>query len=192
MYLEAARFLRMRIRSLVDSCDDGGADRPGGGEEDDEYDNDVSYLVNEGEESGEASCRPARGGARARREGGRRIHRPDSGSGRLPPGRVADGALGRLAFFLSEARPIASSAAKDVDDARLWLRWAEISQQMADASTSSSVDAVRVIGDTVAHLHPPAGVEAHSSAPPTRPYVDIDGADATLDVARSIIAQDPR
>ena len=48
MYLEAARFLRMRIRSLVDSCDDGGADRPGGGEEDDEYDNDVSYLVNEG------------------------------------------------------------------------------------------------------------------------------------------------
>ena len=55
--------------------------------------------------------------------------------GRLPPGRVADGALGRLAFFLSEARPIASSAAKDVDDARLWLRRAEISsQQMADAS----------------------------------------------------------
>ena len=77
--------------------------------------------------------------------------------GRLPPGRVADGALGRLAFFLSEARPIASSAAKDVDDARLWLRWAEISQQMADAPTSSSVDAVWGIGDTVAHLHPPAG-----------------------------------
>ena len=58
--------------------------------------------------------------------------------------------------------------------------------------TSSSVDAVRGIGDTVAHLHPPAGVEAHSSAPPTRPYVDIDGADATLDVARSIVARDPR
>ena len=41
-------FLRVRIRSLVDSGDDAGADRPGGGEEDDEYDNDVSYLVNEG------------------------------------------------------------------------------------------------------------------------------------------------
>ena len=58
--------------------------------------------------------------------------------------------------------------------------------------TSSSVDAVRGIGVTVAHIHPPAGVEAHSSAPPTRPYVDIDGADATLDVARSIVARDPR
>ena len=56
MYLEAARFLRVRIRSLVDSGDDAGADRPGGGEED------VSYLVNEGEDatgSGEASRRPS-------------------------------------------------------------------------------------------------------------------------------------
>ena len=55
-------FLRVRIRSLVDSGDDAGADRPGGGEEDDEYDNDVSYLVNEGEDatgSGEASRRPS-------------------------------------------------------------------------------------------------------------------------------------
>ena len=42
--------------------------------------------------------------------------------------------------LLSEA--VASSAAKDVDDARLWLRWAKISQQMADALTSSSVDVV--------------------------------------------------
>ena len=58
---------------------------------------------------------------------------------------------------------------------------------MADASDVVVVGrcgAVRGIGDTVAHLHPPAGVEAHSSAPPTRPCVDIDGADATLDVSQ--------
>ena len=44
---------------------------------------------------------------------------------------VADGPR-EAGVLLSEA--VASSAAKDVDDARLWLRWAEISQQMADAS----------------------------------------------------------
>jgi hypothetical protein len=44
---------------------------------------------------------------------------------------VADGPR-KACVLLSEA--VASSAAKDVDDARLWLRWAEISQQMADAS----------------------------------------------------------
>jgi len=103
--------------------------------------------------------------------------------GRLTPGRVADGALGRLAFFLSEAdrlvrregrrrRPPLASTGRDITS-----RWRM-------RPTSSSVDAVRGIGDTVAHLHPPAGVEAHSSAPPTRPYVDIDGADATLDVSQ--------
>ena len=102
---------------------------------------------------------------------------------------IADGPP-EAGVILSEA--VASSAAKDVDDARLWLRWAEISQQMADASdvVVGRCGAVRGIGDTVAHLHPPAGVEAHSSAPPTRPYVDIDGADATFDVARSIVARD--
>jgi len=44
---------------------------------------------------------------------------------------VADGPR-KACVLLSEA--VASSAVKDVDDARLWLRWAEISQQMADAS----------------------------------------------------------
>ena len=107
-----------------------------GREEDGNYDNGVSYLVNE-----ERRCHGERRGVvppqleevhERAAEGGRRIHRPDSGSARLPPGRRGR-ALGRLAFFLSEA--VASSAAKDVDDARLCLRRAEISsQQMADAS----------------------------------------------------------
>jgi hypothetical protein len=100
---------------------------------------------------------------------------------------VADGPR-KACVLLSEA--VASSAVKDVDDARLWLRWAEISQQMADASDVVVGRCGAGIGDTVAHLHPPAGAEAHSSAPPTRPYVDIDGADATFDVARSIVARD--
>lgn len=144
MYLEAARFLRMRIRSLVDSGDDAGADRPGGGEEDDEYDNDVSYLVNEGEDATGA----ARRHAALLEEVHVRAAREDVASTALILDRVdyllgvADGPR-EAGVLLSEA--VASSAAKDVDDARLWLRWAEISQQMADASTSSSVDAVRAL-----------------------------------------------
>jgi len=144
MYLEAARFLRMRIRRLIDSGDDAGADRVGGGEEDDEYDNDVSYLVNEDEDVTVA----ARRHAALLEEVYERAAREDVASTALILDRVdyllgvADGPR-EACVLLSEA--VASSAAKDVNDARLWLRWAEISQQMADASTSSSVDAVRAL-----------------------------------------------
>ena len=89
--------------------------------------------------------------------------------------------LGEAGVLLS-SEAVASSAAKDVDDARLWLRLGR--DIPADGGCVDVVvgrcGAVRGIGDTVAHLHPQTGVEAHSSAPPTRPYVDIDGADATL------------
>ena len=96
---------------------------------------------------------------RAPRGEGRRIRRPDSGSGRLPPGRRGRG-LGE-AGVLPSSEAVASSAAKDGRRRTAFgFDWAEISQQVADARpTSSSVDAVpvRVIGDTVAHLHPPGG-----------------------------------
>ena len=103
---------------------------------------------------------------------------------------IADGPP-EAGVILSEA--VASSAAKDVDDARLWLRLGrDIPADGGCVRRRRRSMRCGGIGDTVAHLHPPAGVEAHSSAPPTRPYVDIDGADATLDVARSIVARDPR
>ena len=124
---------------------------------------------------------------------GRLIRRPDSGSGRLPPGRRGRG-LGEAGVLPSEA--VASSAAEDVDDApplasigprypsrwRMHVRRRRRSMRVRRGSlaTPSPISILR------------AGVEAHSSAPPTRPYVDIDGADATLDVARSIVARDPR
>ena len=49
----------------------------------------------------------------------------------------------KAGVLLSEA--IVSSAAKDVDNARLWLWWAEISQQIADALKSSSGDVVQAL-----------------------------------------------
>jgi hypothetical protein len=55
---------------------------------------------------------------------------------------VADGPQ-KAGVLLSEA--IASYAAKVVDDSRLRIRWAEISQQIADALTLSSGDEVQAL-----------------------------------------------
>ena len=143
MFLEGACFLRRRIRRLIDSGNED-ADREGGGDEDGEYDGDVSYLVDEGEDA----TGSARRHAALLEEVYERAAREDVTSTALILDRVdyllsvADGPR-NASVLLSEA--VASSAAKDVDDPRLWLRWAEISQQIADASTSSPGDVVQAL-----------------------------------------------
>ena len=58
IYLEGARFLHMRIQCLIDSGDKY-LDCEGGGEEYYEYNNDVSYLVDEDKDTTGASRRHA-------------------------------------------------------------------------------------------------------------------------------------
>ena len=58
IYLEGARFLHMRIQCLIDSGDKY-LDCEGGGDEYYEYNNDVSYLVDEDKDTTGASRRHA-------------------------------------------------------------------------------------------------------------------------------------
>ena len=110
----------------------------GGGDGDNKYD------VEEGGDAtglGTASCHPC---SRRRMstcgEKGPHINHPDSRSSRLLHLlSVADGP--RNASVLPN-KAIASSAAKDVDDAHLGLQWAEISQEIAQSLPGDVIEAL--------------------------------------------------
>jgi len=128
MYLEGSRFLRMRIQRLVDNDDDQGND-------DEEAEDDVSHLIGKDED--------ANGAARRHARLLETLYDTAREKGIFSSALLLD----NVDFLLSTGQPqkaeellsntISTTEAKMSDDARLWLRWAEVSRQITEEAATS-------------------------------------------------------
>mmetsp|Transcript_20083 Transcript_20083/g.43581 ORF Transcript_20083/g.43581 Transcript_20083/m.43581 type:complete len:765 (+) Transcript_20083:204-2498(+) len=125
MYLECARFLRLRTQRLLDAS-----------EGNDDEDEDVSHLIGKEEDAKGAAQRHAHL-LEALYENANKVNASSTNL-----------TLDHVDFLLSSgqhqnAEQLLSSAVatEDVNDARLWLRWADISQRMEAAASDTKVPA---------------------------------------------------
>jgi len=124
MYLEGARFLRLRIQRLLDNDESS---------DEDEAEEDVSHLIGKDEDANGAAQRHAH----LLEELYENAKKKNISSTNLTLDHVdyllSAGQSEKAEELLSNA---VSASTTDTNDARLWLRWAEISQQMEEAASS--------------------------------------------------------
>jgi len=128
MYLEGSRFLRMRIQRLVDNDDLQGNDE-------EEAEDDVSHLIGEDED--------ANGAAKRHAQLLETLYETAAEKGISSSTLLLD----NVDFLFSTGQPrkaeellsdaVSSAETKPSDDARLWLRWAEVSQLISEEAATS-------------------------------------------------------
>ena len=141
MYLEGARFLRLRIQRLVDQ--DGGDE----GEEEE----DVSYLLQADEDSEGAAQRHVHLLEQLYAQAAEKNVTSVSLTLDHVDFLLSTDQISKAETLLRDTATASSTPTTDDDNARLWLRWAELSSQMEAPSSSSTSILHRALKSTPIH-----------------------------------------